>query len=186
MVITDDFGCRNMVVTDDFGCRNMVVTDDFGCRNMVVSYDFGCRNMVISYDFGCRNMVVTYDILTTQRSSLGCKSSLSFSESSQSCKFQSRKSPKFLKSSLRRNFIANMSYFFASCLSCRSKNLDGLAIVRRSGHRPLVWLSSVIQWTRSMWKSRARSVFFVRDLLIFREPHAHNIFVGPGFDSLPL
>jgi hypothetical protein len=90
-----------MVVTDDFGCRNMVVTDVFGCRNMVVTDDFGCRNMVVSYDFGCRNMVVTYDILTTQWSSLGHKSSLSFSELSQSRKFQSRKSPKFLKSSLR-------------------------------------------------------------------------------------
>ena len=104
-----------MVVTDDFGCRNMVVTDDFGCRNMVVSDDFGCRNMVVSDDFGCRNMVVTYDILTTQWSSLGRKSSLSFSESSQCRKFQSRKS---LKSSLRRIIIAKISYFFSSCLSC--------------------------------------------------------------------
>jgi hypothetical protein len=116
MVVSYDFGCRNMVVSDDFGCRNRVVSDDFGCRNRVVSDDFGCRNRVVSDDFGCRNTVVTYDILTTQWSSLGRKSSLSFSESSQCRKFQSRKS---LKSSLRRTFIAKMTYFFASCLSCR-------------------------------------------------------------------
>jgi hypothetical protein len=61
MVVTDDFGCRNMVVSDDFGCRNMVVSDDFGCRNMVISYNFGCRNMVVSYDFQGSTMVVTYD-----------------------------------------------------------------------------------------------------------------------------
>jgi hypothetical protein len=115
MVVSYDFGCRNMVVSYDFGCRNMVVTDDFGCRNMVVSDDFGCRNMVVSDDFGCRNMVVTYDILTTQWSCFGRKSSLSFSESSQRRKIQSRKS---LKSSLRRIIIAKISYFFSSCLSC--------------------------------------------------------------------
>ena len=115
MVVSYDFGCRNMVVSYDFGCRNMVVTDDFGCRNMVVSDDFGCRNMVVSDDFGCRNMVVTYDILTTQWSSLGRKSSLSFSESSECRKFQSRKS---LKSSLRRTFIAKMTYFLrVACLA---------------------------------------------------------------------
>ena len=68
----------------------------------------------------------------------------------------------------------------------RSKNSDGLAVVRRSGHHPLVWPSSVIRWTRSTWKSHARSVFFVCDLLIFCETRAHDIFVGPGFDSLPL
>jgi hypothetical protein len=115
MVISYNFGCHNMVVSYNFGCRNMVITDDFGCRNMVVSDDFECRNMVVSDDFGCRYMVVTYDILTTQWSSLGRKLSLSFSESSQCSKFQSRKS---LKSSLCRNFIAKMTYFFASCLSC--------------------------------------------------------------------
>jgi hypothetical protein len=62
MVVTDDFGCRNMVVTDDFWCRTMVVPDDFWCRNMVVPDDFWCRNMVVSDDFEGSNMVVTYDL----------------------------------------------------------------------------------------------------------------------------
>ena len=114
MVVSYDFACRNMVISYDFVCRNMVVTDNFGCCNMVVSDDFGCRNMVVSDDFGCHNMVVTYDILMTQWLSHGRKSSHSFSKSSQCRKFQSRKS---LKLSLRRTFIAKMSYFFASCLS---------------------------------------------------------------------
>jgi hypothetical protein len=81
-----------MVVSYDFGCCNMVVTDDFGYRNMVVTDDFECHNMVVSDNFGCRNMVITYDILTTQWSSLGHKSSLLFSKSSQCRKFQSHKS----------------------------------------------------------------------------------------------
>ena len=104
-----------MVVTDDFWCRNMVVPDDFWCRNMVVPDDFCCSNMVVRDDFRGSNMVVTYDILTTQWSCFGRKSSLSFSESSQRRKIQSRKS---LKSSLRLIFIAKISYFFSSCLSC--------------------------------------------------------------------
>jgi preprotein translocase subunit SecG len=74
--------------------------------------------MVVPDNFGGGNMVVTYDILTTQWSSLGHESSLSLSESSQCRQFQSRKSPELFKSSLRRNFIAKMTYFFASCLSC--------------------------------------------------------------------
>ena len=115
MVITDDFWCRNMVVTDDFWCRNMVVPDDFWCRNMVVPDDFCCSNMVVRDDFRGSNMVVTYDILTTQWSCFGRKSSLSFSESSQRRKIQSRKS---LKSSLRRIIIAKISYFFrVACLA---------------------------------------------------------------------
>ena len=115
MVVTDDFGCCNMVVTDNFWCRNMVVPDDFWCRNMVVPDDFWCSKMVVSDNFCCRNMVVTYNILTTQWSSLGQKSSLSFSEPSQCRKFQSRKS---LKSSLHRTFIAKMSYFLqVACLA---------------------------------------------------------------------
>jgi len=62
VVVTDDFGCRNMVVTDDFWCRNMVVPDDFWCRNMVVPDDFWCSNMVVSDDFEGSTMVVTYDL----------------------------------------------------------------------------------------------------------------------------
>ena len=120
MVVTDDFGCRNMVVTDDFWCRNMVVPDDFWCRNMVVPDDFCCSKMVVRDDFRGSNMVVTYDILTTQWSCFGRKSSLSFSESSQRRKIQSRKS---LKSSLRRILIAKISYFFSSCLSCWCRTL---------------------------------------------------------------
>jgi hypothetical protein len=109
VVVTDDFGCHNMVVTDDFCCRNMVVPDNFCCRNMVIPDDFWCSNMVVSDDFWCSNMVVTYDILTTQWSCFSRKSSLSFSESSQRRKIQSRKS---LKSSLRRILVAKISYFF--------------------------------------------------------------------------
>ena len=30
------------------------------------------------------------------------------------------------------------------------------------------------------------SVFFVRDLCMFRVPRAHNVFVGPGFEPLTL
>ena len=81
----------------------------------------------------------------------------------------------------RSKFFGSLIPFLPS-----SKNSDGLAVVRWSGHRPLVWPSSVIRWTHSTWKSRARSVFFVHDLLIFSETRAHDIFVGPGFDSLPL
>ncbi len=61
MVVTDDFGCRNIVVPDDFCCRNMVVPDDFCCRNIVVPDDFRCRNMVVTDDSEGSTMVVTYD-----------------------------------------------------------------------------------------------------------------------------
>ena len=56
-------------------------------------------------------MVVTYDNITTQWSSVGSESSLSLSESSQCRQFQSRKSPEFFKSSLRRKIIAKMFVF---------------------------------------------------------------------------
>ncbi len=108
-----------MVVTDDFCGSNMVVPDDFRCSNMVAPDDFGGSNMVVPDDSGGSNTVVTYDIMTTQGTSLCHESSLSLSESSQCCQFQSRESQEFFQSSLRRNFIAKMAYFFASCLSCR-------------------------------------------------------------------
>jgi hypothetical protein len=108
---------------------SMVVPADFGCGNMVIPADFGGANMVVPDDFGGGNMVVTYNILTTQWSSLGHESSLSLSESSQCRQFQSRKSPEFFKSSLCRNFIAKMTYFFASCLSCRLHSRNGESYV---------------------------------------------------------
>ena len=120
MVVIDDFGGCNMVVPDDSGGCNMVVPDNFGGGNMVVPDDFGGGNMAVPDDFGGGNMVVTFNILTTQWLSLGHESSLSLSESTQCCQFQSRKSPELFKLSLSQNLITKMTYFFASCLSCRA------------------------------------------------------------------
>jgi hypothetical protein len=116
--VTDDFGGCNFVVTDDSGVSNMVVTYDSVGSNMVITYDFGGSNMVVTSGFCGSNMVITYIIMMTQWSSLGHKLSLSLSESSQCCQFQSRKSPEFFKLSLCQNFITKMSNFLqVACLA---------------------------------------------------------------------
>ncbi len=119
VVVTDNFCGSNMVVPDDCRCSNVVVPADFGGSNMVVPDDFGGSNMVVPDNSEGSDTVVTYDILTTQWSSLGHELSLSLSESSQCCQFQSRKSPEIFQLSLCQNFIAKMSDFLMSCLSCR-------------------------------------------------------------------
>ena len=53
-------------------------------------------------------------------------------------------------------------------------------------HFRMVCPSSVVPHPYSTWKLRARSVFLVRDLCMFRVPRAHDVFVGPGFKPLTL
>ena len=61
-----------------------------------------------------------------------------------------------------------------------SENSNGLTVVCRPSD------AFYVDIAREIYIFRARSVFFVRDLCMFRLPHAHDVFVDPGFEPLTL